>query len=288
MKNKNLRIVPRLDVKGPNLVKGINLEGLRVLGTPDKFARFYYENHADELFFQDSVASLYDRNNLHGIVQACCKEIHIPICVGGGIRSNYDIKEILRVGADKVAINTAAIKNPSFLKQAVKEFGASTIVSSIEVINHGGGIYKVCYDCGREESNFDLFKWIDTVQDHGVGEIVVTSVDREGTGSGFDNQLLQDISNRISVPLIIHGGFGNLNQINDSLTVTTKIEGLAIASMLHYDIFDKLDSNKNTEEGNKSFLSENSFAQKHRNVSPTSIQEIKQYINLETLYNTRK
>jgi cyclase len=131
---KNVRIIPRLDIKGPNLVKGIHLEGLRVLGRPEDFAKYYYENGADELFYQDVVASLYDRNSLHEIIAGTARSVFIPLTVGGGIRTLDDINNVLRSGADKVCINTAAIKNPDFIRKASKRFGSSTIVASIEAI----------------------------------------------------------------------------------------------------------------------------------------------------------
>ena len=129
---KKVRIVPRLDIKGPNLVKGIHLEGLRILGKPEKFARYYYENGADELLYMDIVASLYGRNNLLDIVKKTSKEIFIPLTVGGGLRTIYDIRNVLRAGADKVSLNTAAIRNPNLVKDAANLFGSSTIVVSIE------------------------------------------------------------------------------------------------------------------------------------------------------------
>src|SRR6185503_9506833 len=124
----NVRIIPKLDIKGPNLVKGIHLEGLRVLGKPEDFARYYYENGADELFYQDVVASLYERNSLHDIISKTAKQTFIPLTVGGGIRSLDDIREVLRAGADKVSINTAAIRRPQFIREAANKFGSSTIV----------------------------------------------------------------------------------------------------------------------------------------------------------------
>ena len=140
---KTIRIIPRLDIKGPNLVKGIHLEGLRVLGKPEDFAKYYYEQGADELFYQDVVASLYERNSLKDIISRTAKEIFIPLTVGGGIRTIDDIRNVLRAGADKVCINTAAIKNPDFIRQASRVFGTSTIVISIEVIKHSDGNYFV-------------------------------------------------------------------------------------------------------------------------------------------------
>src|SRR3989338_3025254 len=131
---KYVRIIPRLDIKGPNLVKGIHLEGLRVLGKPERFARFYYEQGADELLYMDVVASLYGRNNLLDIVTRTAKEIFIPLTVGGGLRTLEDIKTALRAGADKISINTAAIQRPELVREAAKRFGSSTIVVSIEAI----------------------------------------------------------------------------------------------------------------------------------------------------------
>src|SRR4051812_45838139 len=131
---RTIRIIARLDIKGPNLVKGIHLEGLRVLGRPEDFASYYYEHGADELFYQDVVASLYERNSLNEIISATARKSFIPLTVGGGIRTIQDIKEALRAGADKVCINTAAIRNHEFIREAVVKFGASTIVVAIEAI----------------------------------------------------------------------------------------------------------------------------------------------------------
>ena len=138
---KAVRVIPRLDIKGPNLVKGIHFEGLRVLGVPEQFARHYYENGADELMYVDVVASLYERNSLHELITRTAKEIFIPLTVSGGLRSIDDIREVLRAGADKVSLNTAAIKSPRIIEEAARVFGSSTIVISIEAIKHGDGNY---------------------------------------------------------------------------------------------------------------------------------------------------
>src|SRR5688572_21647688 len=131
--NRNIRIIPRLDIKGPNLVKGIHFEGLRVLGKPEQFARYYYETGADELLYMDAVASLYGRNSLLDIVRRTARDIFIPLCVGGGLRTVDDIRSVLRAGADKVSLNTAAIRRPELIREASRTFGSSTIVVSIEV-----------------------------------------------------------------------------------------------------------------------------------------------------------
>ena len=205
---RTVRIIPRLDIKGPNLVKGIHLEGLRVLGKPSDFANFYYEQGADELMFMDVVASLYERNSLHEIISDTAKNIFIPITVGGGLRSLSDIKEVLRAGADKVCLNTAAIKNPLLIKDASRMFGSSTIVVAIEAIRELDGNYFAYTDNGREYTGIDVFEWAQKVCDLGAGEIVITSVDREGTGQGYDLELISKIAKLVSVPIIAHGGAG--------------------------------------------------------------------------------
>jgi cyclase len=167
----NVRIIPRLDIKGPNLVKGIHLEGLRVLGKPERFARHYYENGADELLYMDVVASLYQRNNLLDIVTRTSREIFIPLTVGGGIRTLDDINQVLRAGADKVSLNTAAVANPSFIKEAAQRFGSSTIVVSIEAIRQYDGHYEAYTDNGRESTGLDAIEWAKRVVDLGAGEI---------------------------------------------------------------------------------------------------------------------
>ena len=153
----NIRVIPRLDIKGPNLVKGVHMEGLRVLGKPERFARYYYEQGADELIYMDAVASLYGRNSLLHIVEKTSREILIPLCVGGGLRSVDDIRTVLRAGADKVSINTAAILRPELIREASLAFGSSTIVVSLEVIKHGDGRYECSTDYGRETSGLDPF-----------------------------------------------------------------------------------------------------------------------------------
>lgn len=250
-----VRIIPRLDIKGPNLVKGIHLEGLRVLGKPESFAKFYYENGADELFFQDAVASLYERNSLSDIISKTAKEIFIPLTVGGGIRTIQDIKTVLRAGADKVAINTAAIKNPAFIKEASLTFGSSTVVVAIEAIKQPDGQYFAYTDNGREESGLEVVAWARRVEELGAGEIVITSVDNEGTGQGFDLKLVKMISESVSIPVIAHGGCSGPEDaariINEG-----RADAVAISSILHYKSISAINKvNESFEfEGNTSFI----------------------------------
>ncbi len=165
----NHRIIARLDIKGPNLVKGIHLEGLRVLGKPEEYARAYYQAGADELIFQDVVASLYERNSLHDIISRTAREIFIPLTVGGGLRSIDDIRSVLRAGADKVSINTAAIRNPQLIREASLVFGSSTIVVAIEAIKQADGRYLAFIDNGREHTGVEVLGWAKKVEELGAG-----------------------------------------------------------------------------------------------------------------------
>ncbi len=251
---KTIRIIPRLDIKGPNLVKGIHLEGLRVLGKPSDFAKYYYEQGADELMFMDVVASLYERNSLHDIISETAKSIFIPITVGGGIRTLNDIKSMLRIGADKVSINTAAIKRPEFIREASEEFGSSTIVISIEAIKNSDGKYYAFIDNGREYTGMEVVEWAQKAQLLGAGEIVITSVDREGTGKGIDLELTKSIFESVAIPIIAHGGIGCVDDVKSALE-TESIDSIAIGSSLHYEALKNFNLDLiGRKEGNIDFL----------------------------------
>jgi len=254
----NIRIIPRLDIKGPNLVKGIHLEGLRVLGKPEDFAKLYYEQGADELIYQDTVASLYQRNSLTEIISRTVENIFIPLTVGGGLRTNEDIIQVLRAGADKVAINTAAIKDPRFIDLASREFGSSTIVVAIEAIKQPDNSYLTYTDNGREYTGVEVASWAQEAEERGAGEILLTSIDREGTGKGFDIELIKKVSEVVKIPVIAHGGGASISHIIKAIT-EAKADAIALASMLHYTA---INSNNNVderyiEEGNIEFLKKN-------------------------------
>jgi cyclase len=268
---KTTRIIPRLDIKGPNLVKGIHLEGLRVLGKPSDFAKYYYEQGADELMFMDVVASLYERNSLHDIITETAKKIFIPITVGGGLRSISDIKEVLRVGADKVCLNTAAIKNPQLIKEAARMFGSSTIVIAIEAIKELEGKYLAYTDNGREYTGIDVFEWAQRVDELGAGEIVITSVDREGTGEGFDAALIAKISSLVSIPVIAHGGAGKKQDVVDVLQACSP-DAVMISSLLHYNFIKENESAASELEGNVQFLKQK---RSFHTFEPCSIADVK-------------
>jgi imidazole glycerol-phosphate synthase subunit HisF len=227
-----IRVIVRLDVKGANLVKGIHLEGLRALGRPGEFARHYYEQGADELLYVDAVASLYGRNSLLDIVRSTSAETFVPLCVGGGLRSVEDIQAVLRAGADKVALNTQAIREPEFIREAARRFGSSTIVISIQAMRRGDR-YECFTDSGREATGKDALEWARTAEELGAGEILVTSIDREGTGEGYDLELTRSIAQAVSIPVIACGGAGCAEHVAQAV-LDGKADAVCVAGLLHY------------------------------------------------------
>ncbi len=275
----NHRMIARLDIKGPNLVKGIHLEGLRVLGKPEDFARYYYEMGADELFYQDVVASLYERNSLHSVITKTAKETFIPLTVGGGIRTIEDIRGVLRAGAYKVSINTAAIKNPEFIKEATRTFGSSTIVVAIECIKSNGK-YLAYTDNGREFTGVEVLFWAKRVEELGAGEICLTSVDNEGTGKGFDYELISMVANAVSIPVIAHGGAGSVEDIQKAIS-EGNADAVAIASILHYGYLSKdLAELGKRVEGNIEFLKNGHTFNK---IKPVNLKEIKNHLRISSI-----
>jgi cyclase len=229
-----VRIIPRLDIKGPNLVKGIHLEGLRVLGKPADFAKFYYDEGADELLFMDVVASLYERNNISELVSNTAKGVFIPISVGGGIRKVDDAKKLLRCGADKVCLNTAALKNPKIISEIAGVFGRQAVVLGVEAKKMNNS-WIVMTDNGREHANKQVLDWVTEAVNYGVGEILLTSIDMEGTMKGFDLKLINEVTKIVECPVIAHGGAGTIEDI--VMAAKNGASGVAVASMLHYKKF---------------------------------------------------
>ncbi len=249
-----VRLIPRLDIKGPNLVKGIHLEGLRVLGKPERFARDYYEQGADELLYMDVVASLYGRNSLIDIIARTSAEIFIPLTVGGGLRTLEDIRAVLRAGADKVALNTAAIHRPALIREAAQRFGSSTIVVSIEAIRRPDGGYEAYTDNGREATGLDAFEWALRAVELGAGELLVTSIDREGTGQGFDVALTRRIAQAAPIPVIACGGAGRPDHVLDVIR-QGEADAVCVASILHYErVRAWQHTGDQFEEGNTEYL----------------------------------
>ncbi len=248
---KIIRIIPRLDIKNGFLIKGINLEGLRILGNPIDFAKNYYDQGADEISYLDNVATLYGTKNLSKFIKKTAQNIFIPLSVGGGIYTLDHIKELLDSGADKICINSAVVKNLSFLDKAVKLIGSSNIVINIEYVKIDNESY-VTTSLGRDLSEIKLKKWAKIVENSGAGEIVLTSINNEGIGQGFDLKNIKEISENIKIPVIAHGGAGNFHHIYEVIK-KTQISGVMIASLFHYDLAGNFKFKK-PSVGNTSFL----------------------------------
>ena len=230
---KPIRIIPILDIKNGLLIKGINFEGLRVLGNAKDFAKLYFSHGADEICYQDSVATLYGTNNLIKFVNQSAKHVFVPLSVGGGIRSISDATSMFKAGADKVLVNSAVIDKIQFLKKTSKIFGSSNITVIIQAVKIGKKYY-ICKSNGRDIVKVDPVDWAQKVEDFGAGEIIITSVNNEGLKRGFDISLTKKIVEKVSIPVIAHGGAGNLNHIYDVIR-HAKVSGVGLASMLHYE-----------------------------------------------------
>jgi len=230
----NIRLIARLDVKGPNLIKGIHLEGLRVIGNPNDYAKKYYESGIDEIIYMDTVASLYGRNNLSDIVKKTVKNVYVPITVGGGLRSIDDVKYILRCGAEKVAINTAATKNPKLITEVSRKFGSQCMVLSIEAKRNGDNSWEVYTENGRQKTGMNVLEWAKKGEELEAGEILLTSVDNEGTKKGFDYELIKKVSKSVSIPVIASGGMGCLDDLSKVVN-DSSADAVAMADILHYE-----------------------------------------------------
>ena len=244
--DKLIRLIARLDVKGHKLIKAIHLEGLRALGEPQEFAQKYYDQGADELIYIDLVASLYQRSVSPEIIRRAAEVIFVPMTVGGGVRNVDDVRTLLRAGADKIAVNTAAVYRPNLISEIAKEFGSQCMVLSIEAKEQNSGNWEVYTDNGREASGVDAVSWAKKGVELGAGEILVTSIDREGTTKGFDNQLIKEISNEVNVPVIASGGYGEKSHLKE--VTDAGANAIAFADTLHFS--------KSTFSDLRSFASE--------------------------------
>ena len=231
---RNIRVIARLDIKTNYLVKGIQLEGLRKLGDPSEFSKKYNDAHIDEIIYMDIVASLYERNSLLPIVEKASQNIFIPFTVGGGIRSIDNARNALHSGADKVAVNTAAIKKPQIISEISRLFGSQCMVASIEAKKIAPQKWEVYYDNGREKTGIDVLEWAKEAEVRGAGELLLTSVDHEGTAKGMDIDLISNISDAVKIPVIASGGIGNVDHVVE-VVENTNVNAIAIAKILHYD-----------------------------------------------------
>jgi len=244
-----IRIIARIDVKNEYVIKGIHLEGLRKVGNPNELAKKYYDNGIDEIVFMDAVAAYYDRNSLSEIIQRACTDVFIPITVGGGIRNLDDIQIALNSGADKVAINTQAINTPEFITQASKVYGSQCIVSSIVAKKISDNKWEAYIDNGREPTGRDVVEWAKEIEKLGAGEIMLTSIDKEGTKKGFDVELNNEVSKVVSIPIISSGGMKN-NHDAVELLLNSNTDAIATASALHYNLESISDIKKNLTQHN--------------------------------------
>lgn len=288
--NSSIRIIPRLDIKGPNLIKGIQFDGYRVLGTPEYFARHYAESGADELIFQDVVASLYQRNSLLDVIKKVSEKVFIPMTVAGGIRTIDDIRQILRAGADKVAINTAAVGRSEFLTEAAEKFGSQCVVASLEVYRHADGRCEIWTDYGRQPTGIDAFAWAEQVVKCGAGEILLTSINRDGTGRGYDIELIERISKSVPVPVIAGGGAGKKEDF-EKVIQQGCADAVSAASVFHYAVAKPVDGysmtfnekrlrlGESVDSGNIDFLNFGYGGYTAIPVSPVSLASVKSFLS---------
>ena len=229
------RVIARLDIKSPNVIKGVRLEGLRVVGDPQALARKYYEAGVDELVYMDIVASLYNRNSLEDILRRAVENVFVPLTVGGGVRSIDDVRKLLKSGADKVAINTAATSDPGLIKAVAEKWGSQCMVLSVEAKQAGPGKWEAFTDNGREHTYRDVVEWVQEAAALGAGEILLTSVDQEGTRKGFDIDLCRAVTKVVEVPVILSGGMGTLAHAREAVH-EGGADALAVAYCFHYDL----------------------------------------------------
>jgi imidazoleglycerol phosphate synthase cyclase subunit len=265
-----IRLVAKIDVKDHQVVKGVRLEGLRVLGSAELFAEKYFLEGIDEIFYHDVIASLLGRNALLELIKNTAKNIFIPITVSGGVRTLKDIYNLLNSGADRVSLNSEVFKNKNIISQAVKEFGSTTIINSMDIgkINNK---YFLFTENGKNKQEENLIDWIKKIQDFGVGEFVINAIHKDGTLEGIDHELLNIIEGNVNVPYIFGGGIGKREDLKN-ISSLKKINGIFLSSILHYNYIDK---NYSDNFGNTAFLQSNIFKKK---VEKNNIQSIKSFL----------
>ena len=228
------RIIPCLDVKDGRVVKGVNFVNLADVGDPVDAARAYYEAGCDELVFLDITATHEERETTVEMVKRVAEQVFIPFTVGGGIRSVEDMQKMLKAGADKVAVNSSAVANPQLIKDCAEKFGSQCVVAAIDARKVSDGTWHVYVAGGRKDTGIDLLEWAKTVVELGAGEILLTSMDKDGTKSGFDLEMLNAVADVVNVPLIASGGAGKIDHIVEVFENTTATGALA-ASIFHFN-----------------------------------------------------
>lgn len=242
------RIIPCLDVKDGRVVKGVNFVGLIDAGNPVEVAKRYNEEGADEITFLDITASHENRDTIVDVVKEVAKEVFIPLTVGGGIRKLEDIYKLLNVGCDKVSINSSAIKNPDFINQGAKRFGSQCIVVAIDVKKVAPNKYNVFINGGRQDTGLDAISWAKEVYDRGAGEILLTSMDADGTKAGFELNITSQISKLVDIPVIASGGAGTMEHIKDAFLCGA--EAALAASIFHFKEIDIMDLKRYLSQNN--------------------------------------
>lgn len=227
------RIIPCLDVKNGRVVKGVNFEGLNDVSSPVELAKFYSENGADELVFYDITASAEGRSLFTDILTGVAGKIFIPLTVGGGINSVSDFDRVLKCGADKVSVNSGAIKNPALVYEAAKLYGDQCVVLSADV-KRVDGVFRVFAKGGRENTGMEAIEWIERCVDNGAGEVVVNSIDTDGVKGGFDLEMLEKVCNAVSVPVIASGGAGKAEDFVELFKALPKVDAGLAASVFHF------------------------------------------------------
>ena len=229
-----MRVIPRLDIKNENVIKGINFEGLRIVGNPNEIAKKYYEQGADELIYSDCVASLYGRNNLTDLVKTAVKDIFIPITVAGGIRTETDANLLMKNGSDKLAINTELFKNEQLGKELVNKFGSQSIILSIQAKKISKNSWEAYKNFGRDKTGMEVIDWVKKMSVYNFGELLITSIDADGISNGFDVELFEKICQNTNIPIIACGGFGKLSHIKE-LKKYADIDAISLSKALHYE-----------------------------------------------------
>lgn len=237
------RIIPCMDVRNGMVVKGVNFEGIREIENPVCLARYYNKSGADELVFYDITASIENRSVLYDLVTQIAKEINVPFTVGGGINTLNDIENILKCGADKVSINSGAIKNPDFIKEAAKKYGGKKIVFAMDV-KRVDGEFRIFTKGGKLDININALDWAKMGEDNGAGELVVNSIDTDGVKKGFDLEMLEKISDNVSIPVVASGGAGKIEHFIELFQTLPKIDAGLAASVFHFKEISIIDLKK--------------------------------------------
>ncbi|HOV21589.1 MAG TPA: imidazole glycerol phosphate synthase subunit HisF [bacterium] len=239
----SVRIIPCLDIREGKVVKGVHFENIREAGDPVENAKFYCEENADEIVFLDINATIEGRKTTLDVVKKVAEVVFIPLTVGGGISCVKDIEELLKSGADKISINTAAVKNPSLVSEAVKKFGSQCIVVAIDAKKVTKDSWEVYIESGKTPTGIDVKEWAKKVEELGAGEILLTSIDRDGTNRGYDIELTRKVSENVKIPVIASGGAGNLQHLVD-VVKKGKASAVLLASLLHFRKYSILEIKK--------------------------------------------